>query len=820
MGNVITDATTGDAAGADGASVTAIEYDGMTYTPGDTINTPNGTMVINANGSYTYTPNDSVNDEVTDTFTYTLTDGDGDQDTADLVVTFDGDANIPTAGPSTANIDDDGIAGSNPAPTADDLDANIGDLDGALSSEASFSGVLNGSVGLDNPGTFDFAAMNLAANSTATVGQETVSYSWVGTTLTATITSGDRAGDPLFTVEITDTATGAYTVTLLTNVLHDEANNGETGDLVIPLTYTVTDSDNSTESSTLTITFDDDMPTLGTMASLLVYNTDVAPNNYDEGSTSLVFGADGAATIGGITITPPAIDGITYVYTPDGDGIGMTVTGQSDDGTDVFAFHVGADGTYDFTLITPDAGSTNEISLNNLAAGNSDFAETGGFELEFSSPSSDPINVSTAGFAPDGQWFNPGETMLLEFYNDTALGGNDTPDMTLDVENLINSVSFSVNVQGNFNNEIGDVVINYTATNTITGEVVTGTALIDIEYDTNGVAISATAIVDPGIEFNTLVLSNGDTTNGSLFRLNTPTTSQNVLPEGFEADFQVTITDGDGDVSATETVHVTVDASSAPPMTMRTAAPEEMDMSEALFASLADDMMFDQISVNSGSLRDMGQMATIMAGLMSAEQVFAAEPEIDFTFAENTAQIRFVDSEQIQSYEAIDTGHEFVMNSNFEAPVFELEEASQTFNEAGFVDFEALELEAFEAIESENAILLGDDLDVATQSSNANDNAISPDANAGDVLTVFDDMAMALDLDAIAALGDSVFGDISIDQLLEQTAQASQAETGKAPETPAQVIDGDAFSGPDASVHISFDDDYQMLQMAALSVLT
>ena len=50
-------------------------------------------------------------------------------------------------------------------------------------SEATFTGTLGGSVGLDTPGHFSFAALD---GTTGTVGTETVNYSWAANTLTAT----------------------------------------------------------------------------------------------------------------------------------------------------------------------------------------------------------------------------------------------------------------------------------------------------------------------------------------------------------------------------------------------------------------------------------------------------------------------------------------------------------------------------------------------------------------------------------------------------------------------------------------------------------
>ncbi len=87
--------------------------------------------------------------------------------------------------------------------------------------------------------------------------------------LTATILASPddtREGDPLFTVELVDTSTGDYVVTLLDNVLHgDDANDNE--DLIevaVTVPYQVEDADGSPSAANgqLTIRFNDDIPTL------------------------------------------------------------------------------------------------------------------------------------------------------------------------------------------------------------------------------------------------------------------------------------------------------------------------------------------------------------------------------------------------------------------------------------------------------------------------------------------------------------------------------------------------------------------------------
>ena len=200
-----------------------------------------------------------------------------------------------------AAVDDDGLLGGNPASTADDLDANAGD-DPADISEATFTGVLGGSVGNDVPGTFSFAALN---GTSGTVGLETVSYGWdAGTnTLTATTVGGTRPGTALFTVQVTDPATGAYQVTLLDNVLHAGGPNEEATDAVVNLGYVITDADGSTAPGTLTVTFDDDAPTATAEAS-----QDVLKGATVTGTLDFAGGADGA------TVTH--VDGTLLVFNP------------------------------------------------------------------------------------------------------------------------------------------------------------------------------------------------------------------------------------------------------------------------------------------------------------------------------------------------------------------------------------------------------------------------------------------------------------------------------------------------------------------------
>ena len=107
---------------------------------------------MKADGSYSFTA-DPVTERVPLATEFRVTDGDGDTATATVNFAIT-DANAPSASPAVAAVDDDGLTGppaGNPASTAGDLNANIGD-DPANTSEASFSGTLSFGFGGDGQG--------------------------------------------------------------------------------------------------------------------------------------------------------------------------------------------------------------------------------------------------------------------------------------------------------------------------------------------------------------------------------------------------------------------------------------------------------------------------------------------------------------------------------------------------------------------------------------------------------------------------------------------------------------------------------------------
>ncbi|MEO6247351.1 MAG: DUF5801 repeats-in-toxin domain-containing protein [Sphingomicrobium sp.] len=283
--SVTVDVFANDTAGADGVNLTS----GVALVAGSLSGT--GSVTYNHDGTFTYIPGSGEQGDVT--FQYTITDGDGDPSTATVTIHLLQDS-VPITSTATAAVDDDGLIGGNPASVVGDIDATAGS-NPASSSEAVFNGTIAVNYGGDT-GSISFGALD---QTSGTVGTETVNYSWnaASNTLTATVSGGARDGLQLFHVVVTNPVTGAYTVTLDHNVL--QTIGGNENNAVVDLTYVATDSDGDHTPGTLTITFNDDAPTVGRtesgLAPLVVDETTLAVNatqNYS-GLFNVNFGADG-----------------------------------------------------------------------------------------------------------------------------------------------------------------------------------------------------------------------------------------------------------------------------------------------------------------------------------------------------------------------------------------------------------------------------------------------------------------------------------------------------------------------------------------------
>ena len=279
-----------------------------------------------------------------------------DLNIADTAIVVIGDY-TPEGGTVSATVDDEGLSGGIPGGTGDIVVTPDSDFN-----EATFSGTLAFNFGGDGGGLVTFADMGGEAG---TVGTEEVTYTWDsdGNTLTATVSGGARDGMDLFTVEVTDSVSGGYTVTLLNNILH--AVGGNENDAVAGLTYTVTDADGSEATGTLNVTFDDDIPrTMAAEPNAIVEDEQIVPGideagdatpDYTATATGNVsnngpWGADEFAKLTQIqvgeaqAVVVPAGGSVTVYWSQAGVYQGTSATGAAAN------LVVESDGDYTFTL--------------------------------------------------------------------------------------------------------------------------------------------------------------------------------------------------------------------------------------------------------------------------------------------------------------------------------------------------------------------------------------------------------------------------------------------------------------------------------------
>ena len=186
---------------------------------------------------------------------YRVTDGDRDIRDGKLTVTVND--SLPTATQSTlVLLDDDAKSGGNPGGTDDDVDASA------------TTGSLGYSFGADGPGSVTLVNLDPATGFTSALSNN-------GLTLTIS-----QNGTEVLRVEITNAATGAYTVTQLAAIKHADGDNENNAPIVVG--YTVTDKDGDTKPGSLTINVDDDTPT----AESLVHagNELIVNGSFEQGS--------------------------------------------------------------------------------------------------------------------------------------------------------------------------------------------------------------------------------------------------------------------------------------------------------------------------------------------------------------------------------------------------------------------------------------------------------------------------------------------------------------------------------------------------------
>jgi large repetitive protein len=393
---------------------------------------PNGTVVINPDGTITYTPNPNFNG--TDIITYTISDGRGGFSTSTVTVTVTAINDAPTATPIAPQTNVDAAVVNYP------VAGNFADLDGnTLSYSAAglpagltidpatgvISGTIDRSASQANGGaysvtvtasdgnggtvsqTFTWTVTNpgpTAVNDTASTSEDTP------VTIAPLANDSDPDGDPL-TITSATSPNGSVVINpdgTITYTPNPNFNGPAT------ITYTISDGQGGTSTATIAVNVAaaNDAPVVDTPLPA-VAGVDGAPANIptagnfsDLDGDTLGFSAAGLPA--GLTINPATgvitgtIDRNASQLGPNADGIySVTVTASDGKGGTVSS-------TFTYTVTNPAPTATNDT-----AATNEDTPVTVDVLANDSDPDADPLTV-TAATSPNGTVvINPNGTLTF-----------------------------------------------------------------------------------------------------------------------------------------------------------------------------------------------------------------------------------------------------------------------------------------------------------------------------------------------------------------------------------------------------------------------
>ncbi|QWT20199.1 VCBS domain-containing protein [Bacillus sp. NP157] len=301
-----------------------------------------GTLILNADGSYSYTVDNNNatvnalkdNQSITDTYTYTITDADGDTSTTTLTITIHGHTD---GTPSIVPVDGNGAT----AGQVTVHESGLVDHDGSQSASGTITlSALDGLSSVTIGGTTLTTAQLNALSNSATVSITTPQGTLVlkGFTATTSVGGVPTAGTLSYTYTLDRTVTQAGT------------------DSVENISLQVTDAGGGTSAGTLTVDIVDDAPTAHADTGSVNEDGAALTGNVVSGTT----GGSVADRIGADTTTTP-VSGVAAgnTGTPASGSVNTAVAGQY--GSIVLK----ADGSYTYTV------DNNNATVNALKIGDS-----------------------------------------------------------------------------------------------------------------------------------------------------------------------------------------------------------------------------------------------------------------------------------------------------------------------------------------------------------------------------------------------------------------------------------------------------------------
>ena len=411
---------------------------------------PNGTVIINANGTLTYTPNANYNG--TDTITYTISDGRGGTSSAIVPITITAVNDAPTrvgSLPPRANVDAaSGISVATAAAFADvdgpaltysaaglpsglSINSSTGVITGTIDRSASqvaggvYAVVVTASDGtLSTTQGFTWTVNNpppVAVNDTAlTVNEDTA-----GTTVNVLANDRDPDGDP---ISLVSASAGNGSVVINTNgTLTYTPNANYNGSDTI--TYTISDGQGGLATATIPVTV------------VAVNDAPVRVGTLPPQSNVDAQAGVSVPTAGGFS----DVDNATLRYAATGLPAGLTIdpaTGVISGTIDRSASQGGNGGVYSVTVTATDAGglataqtftwsvaNPAPTAANDSAATSEDTPVTINVLANDSDPDRDPLRVVSASAANGTVTINPDGT--LRYVPNANYNGSDTITYTI-----------------------------------------------------------------------------------------------------------------------------------------------------------------------------------------------------------------------------------------------------------------------------------------------------------------------------------------------------------------------------------------------------
>ena len=340
------------------------------------------------------------------------------------------------------------------------------------------------------------------------------------------VTGGDFDGKAAFAISIA-ASTGEISVEQYLSLGHPDDSNPD--DIVgllagtLGVTVKVTDGDGDSVSASADISaqiaFYDDGPWLGEFTDGTLCNE----NGTASGFFDLAPGADGFDYF---TITAPKLCGVTYTTTALTDGTRLLA--EAADGRDLFALNVHKDGTYTFDLLAPHATTAHDIDMHGEHETNEDctYEEYSDDGSSFEMTSLDPEHHFGQS---SGHIAHYSDDFEIEFHS-----GHESGDTDEDTDHeCVDHISFAAHGSGS---------VTWTSHDIENGTSDSGTAEIEDGH----------LIIDPGHSFNQIEIH---WQSGS-FELDEMSTCKNLLPDALNLAFNITLTDGDGDQTATQILNI------------------------------------------------------------------------------------------------------------------------------------------------------------------------------------------------------------------------------------------------------------------------